>query len=178
MTVQEELIFKGQRVVIPAKLRSEMMAKCHATHIGIEGCLRRARESLYWPRMSSDLKDYIARCDVCLAHQDSPPKETLLQHEIIARPWAKVGADLCNLNGQTLLIVCDYYSGFIEVEQLQSTTTSAVSKVLKVLFARYGVPNIIIGVRQWTPILFRGICDLRYQVGFPACDSITTLPSG
>ena len=86
MTVQDQLIFKGPVVVIPAALRSEMMAKCHATHIGIEGCLRRARESMYWPRMSSDLKDYIAKCDVCLAHQNSPAKETIMQHEIIARP--------------------------------------------------------------------------------------------
>ena len=31
-----------------AEMRAEMMAKCHATHIGIEGCVRRARESMYW----------------------------------------------------------------------------------------------------------------------------------
>ena len=143
MTIQGQLVFKGPVVVIPAALRSEMMAKCHATHIGMEGCVRRARESMYWPRMSSDLKDYISKCDVCLAHQNAPQKETLMQHEIIARPWAKVGADLCDLNGRTLLVVCDYFSGFIEVERLQSTTIGAVSKALKVLFARYGVPNVL-----------------------------------
>ena len=74
----------------------------------------------------------------------SPPKETIMQHEIIARPWAKVGADLCDLHGRTLLVVCDYWSGFIEVERLQSTTTSAVSKALKVTFARYGVSNVLV----------------------------------
>ena len=65
MTTQDQLVFKGAAVVIPAALRYEMMVKCHATHIGIEGCLRRARE-----------------CDVCLSHQNAQPKETLLQHEI------------------------------------------------------------------------------------------------
>ena len=59
MTVQDKLVFKGPAVIIPAVLRAEMMAKCHATHIGIEGCIRRARESMYWPRMSSELKEYI-----------------------------------------------------------------------------------------------------------------------
>ena len=82
MTTQDQLVFKGAAVVIPAALRYEMMVKCHATHIGIEGCLRRARESMYWPRMSADMKDYISRCDVCLSHQNAQPKETLLQHEI------------------------------------------------------------------------------------------------
>ena len=141
MTTQDQLVFKGPVVVVPAALRSEMMAKCHATHIGIEGSLRRARESMYWPRMSSDLKDYISRCDVCLAYQNAPHRETLMQHEIIARPWAKVGADLCDFRGRTLLVVCDYFSGFIEVERLQSTTTAAVSKAL---FARYGVPDVLV----------------------------------
>ena len=144
MTAQDQLVFKGPVIVVPAALRSEMMAKCHATHIGIEGCLRRARESMYWPRMSSDLKDYISRCDVCLAHQQAPQKETLMQHEIIPRPWAKVGADLCDFRGRSLLVACDYFSGFIEVERLHSTTTAAVSKALKALFARYGVPDVVV----------------------------------
>ena len=143
LTVQDQLVFKGPVVVIPAALRSEMAAKCHATHIGIEGCIRRARESMYSPRMSSELKDYISKCDICLTHRSAQTKETIIQHEIIARPWAKVGADLCDLSGRTLLVVCDYFSGFIEVERLQTTTTSAVSKALKVMFARYGVPTTL-----------------------------------
>ena len=143
LTVQDPLVFKGPVVVIPAALRAEMMAKCHATHIGMEGCLRRDRESMYWPRMSTDLKEYMSKCDVCLSHQSLPQRETIQQHEIIARPWAKVGVDLCDLHGRTLLVVCDYFSGFIEVERLQSTTTAPVSKALMVLFARYGVPMIV-----------------------------------
>ena len=142
MTIQDELVFKGPVVVVPAAVRVEMMAKCHATHIEIEGCLRRARESMYWPRMSSDLKDYISRWPTKMP--PPPQRETLMQHEIRARPWAKVGADVCDFRGRTLLVVCDYFSGFIEVERLQTTTTTAVSKALKALFARYGVPDVLV----------------------------------
>ena len=83
LTVQDQLVFKGQRLVVPASLHREMMAAVHASHIGIEGCIRRARETLYWSRMSADLKEYISKCDVCLAHRAEPGKEPLLQHEII-----------------------------------------------------------------------------------------------
>ena len=143
MTTQDGLVFKGQVMVIPAALRTEM-AKCHATHIGIEGCVRRVRGSMYWPRMSSDLKDYISRCDVCLAYQSASHKETLMQHEIMARLWAKVGTDLCGHRGWMLLVICDYFSGFIEVERLHTTTTTALSRTLKALFARYGVPDALV----------------------------------
>ena len=43
-----------------------------------------------------------------------------------------------------LLVVCDYFSGFIEVEHLHTTTAAAVSKALKALFARYGVPDMLV----------------------------------
>ena len=60
-------------------------AVAHATHIGTEGCIRRARDSMYWPRMSTELKEYISKCDVCLAHRASPGKDPLLQHEVRLR---------------------------------------------------------------------------------------------
>ena len=59
LVVQEHLIFKGSQLVIPAAMRKEMMSITHASHIGIEGCIRRARETMFWPRMSSELKEYM-----------------------------------------------------------------------------------------------------------------------
>ena len=144
LTIQDQLVFKGPRIVIPAVLRKEMMSMIHASHIGIEGSIRMARDSLYWPRMNADLKEYISKCDICLAHQAVPGKESLLQHEIPERPWARIGVDLCELRGRTLLVVCDYYSNYIEVEKIHAATTQSISKVLKCLFSRYGVPNVVV----------------------------------
>ena len=144
LTIQDQLVFKGAQLVVPAALRKEMMAVVHASHIGIEGCIRRARESMFWPRMSSELKEYISKCDVCMAHRASQGKEPIVQHEFAARPWSKVGADLCDLQGRTLLVVCDYYSNFIEVENITKVSTTGVSKALKAMFARYGVPDTLI----------------------------------
>ena len=116
----------------------------HGTHIGVEGCIRRARESLYWPGMSTEIKDHIQKCDVCLAHRSSPGKEPILQHEIPEWPWAKIGMDLCEFHDQTLLVIVDYYSNFIEVDRVNRTTTSGVTKLLKSMFSRYGVPDQIV----------------------------------
>jgi len=144
LVTQDELVFKGSLVIIPAALRKEMMASVHATHIGIEGCIRRARDCMFWPRMTTELREYISKCDVCLAHRPSQGKEPLMQHDITDRPWSKIGVDICELRGRTLLVVCDYYSNYIEVENLSKTNTAAVTKALKILYARYGVPDTVI----------------------------------
>ena len=103
--------------------------------------MRRARDNVYWPRMATEHKDYISKCDVCLAHRHTPCKEPLLQHEFPDRPWSKVGIDLCEFQGHTLLVMVDYYSNFMEVERITKTITSGVSKVLMDMFSRYGVPD-------------------------------------
>ena len=65
LSVQDGLVFKGQRIIIPAALRRETIRKLHSSHMGVESCLRRAREVFYWPLMSAEIKDFISCCSVC-----------------------------------------------------------------------------------------------------------------
>lgn len=58
LTVQDGLVFKGNFVVIPKSLRADMKLKIHSSHLGIEVCLRRARECIYWPGMSAEMKHH------------------------------------------------------------------------------------------------------------------------
>ena len=91
--------------------------------------------------MTTDLKEHISKCDVCLAHCAAPGKEPLLQHEVIEQPWTKAGVYLCELHRRTLLVVCDYHSNYIKVETITKANTMGVSNPLKVMFSRYGVPK-------------------------------------
>ena len=65
-------------------------------------------------------------CNVFLAHQNAPQKEMIIQHEINTCPWAKRGANPCDFQGRTLLLLYNY---FIEVEHLQSTTSRGGQQV-------------------------------------------------
>ena len=143
LTIQDEFVFKGQQIVAPASLRKELIEVTHASHIGIEACIRRARESLWWPRMSAELKQYV-ECDICLAHRTSQTKEPLMQHQFLARPWSRVAVDLCELNGRTLLVASDYYNSYIEVSRLTTVTSKAVIKALKEIFARFDIPDEVV----------------------------------
>ena len=74
ITAQNGLLFKAERHIVPAKLRKEMMEMVHLSHLGIEGCLRRAREVFYWPRMNAELKDFILKCDICNSFKPEQPR--------------------------------------------------------------------------------------------------------
>ena len=76
--------------------------------------------------------------------RSAPPREPLQQHDFIARPWSKIGADLCQIDGRTLLVVCDYYSNFIEVARLNTVTTRSVLRELLPMFARFGLPDVLV----------------------------------
>ena len=68
LVIDGSLIFKGHRLVIPVCLRAELLAVTHASHIGIEGCLRHARECLLehpsflhsWTGVIPHLKDQMS----------------------------------------------------------------------------------------------------------------------
>ena len=138
--VHDGLVFKGERLVIPHSLREEMKRDIHVSHVGVEGCLRRARECLYWPGMNAELKHWISTCEPCRLYEVSPGKETLMNHDVAERPWERIAVDLFTLSGKEYLITVDYYSNFWELDKLENTKSPAVIRKLKAHFARYGSP--------------------------------------
>lgn len=144
LSLHDGVIFRGQRIVVPVSLRKDMKRKLHASHLGTESCLRRARETIFWPNMNAELKEMIAACETCRTYETSHHKESLMPHKIPNRPWEQVAVDLFELNKKEYLITVDYYSNFWEIDRLTSTTSSAVVLKLKNHFARYGCPNRLI----------------------------------
>ncbi|XP_023815343.1 uncharacterized protein K02A2.6-like isoform X2 [Oryzias latipes] len=143
LSTQDGLVFKGERVVIPDALQAEITQRIHSTHIGTEGCLRRARDCIYWHGMNGHIKKYIAKCDICRKVDAKQQKETLRPHELTDRPWTKVGTDLFNFDGREYLITVDYYSNFWEIDHLPDTKSSTVIRKLKAHFARQGIPEVV-----------------------------------
>ena len=92
LSIQNGLIFKEERLVIPYGVGLYMKARIHASHIGVQGCLRRARDSVYWPGMTKDLTEYISKCPTCNAYPQSRQKEPLIRHAIPERPWKRLAA--------------------------------------------------------------------------------------
>ena len=142
LSIQDVIIFRGERVVVPTSLRTEMKCAVHQAHLGTEICLRRTRECLYWPGMNADMKEYIS--ERCGNFEISNQKETLMPHELPSRPWEQVGTDLFSLDGRDYLITVDHLSNFWEVDRLPDTKSTTIIPKLKAHFARNGSPNNVV----------------------------------
>ena len=55
-----------------------MLERIHSSHIGVNGCIRRAREAVFWPGITADIKALISRCEVCNAFASDNQKEMLM----------------------------------------------------------------------------------------------------
>ena len=134
------IIFKGSKIVVPISMRRYILNLIHEGHLGIEKCKKRAREVIYWPRINADIAEMVQSCTSCLMYKPKQQAESLNPHAVPNRPWEKVAADLFTLNNREYLVVVDYYSQFIEVCTMTSTTSKAVINHMKAMFARHGTP--------------------------------------
>ena len=90
------------------------------------------------------MKQMAVCCETCQRHKPCNQRETLRPHDFGNFPWEKVGADLCELYGQHYLEVVDYYSTYIEINSLSTTTAAKIIKKMKNMFARWGLPRQLI----------------------------------
>ena len=58
LSLQNGLIFKGECLVVPGGEKDYIRSRVHSS----QGCLRRARESVYCPGMNSNLEEFISKC--------------------------------------------------------------------------------------------------------------------
>lgn len=102
------LLYKN-RIVIPETLRHKILRNIHEGHLGLTKCRARARDSAWWPGISQDILNFVNSCEFCQTHCQSQHKEPLKYTPLPSRPWQKVAADLCELNGRHFIVVIDYF---------------------------------------------------------------------
>ena len=73
-----------------------------------------------------------------------------------------LGVDLLDFNGQQYMVVVDYYSRYIELVYLADTITHTVTAKLKCIFARFGIPDLLVSDNgpQFSSKEFRQFADL------------------
>ena len=84
--IEDGLIFKAHHLVIPTSPRAEYLKDLHAGHLGEAKTLLRARETVFWPGISDDIRNAVKACDICQKHKPAQQKEPLMPHDVPSIP--------------------------------------------------------------------------------------------
>ena len=82
LTVVNNLILKGNKIVISSTLIKEMKQILHTGHLGIEMTKSNARSTMYWTNIDKDINEMISNCNACQKYRNLNPREPLLSYEI------------------------------------------------------------------------------------------------
>ena len=141
LTVVQNVLLKGSRIVIPSAMRLDVLDRLHEAHMGINKCRERAKQAVWWPGLSKQIQDMVENCKVCLKHKVNRP-EPLSPTPFPERPWQELGMDFFQCQSLDYLIVLDYYSRFIEIAAMNKNKRgSEVVRCLKSMFSRHGIPE-------------------------------------
>lgn len=151
LTTQNGLIFKGNRLIIPQILRTDMLKRLHTSHSGIEMTQRLARDTMFWPGISQQVRETVERCKACQKFSTNLIKEPMMSSPVPNLPFEIVSMDVCEISlpdygvdKTYYLVTVDHYSDFFEIDELKNLKASTIVKCCKRNFARHGIPMLVI----------------------------------
>ena len=147
LCVEDGVILKGSRVIVPEQLQQQYLTGVHTGHQGITRLQQRVKSSIYWPGIDKDIEKVIRDCELCQRYQASQPPEKPLPvaDDLPNVPWHTLGTDMFTLDGVDYLLVSDYYTRFPLIEKLGSDTRSErIADLTSRMFSVFGIPNTII----------------------------------
>ena len=143
LTVENGILLKSHKFIVPKNLQSVYINKIHAGHLGINKSLQKAQEYLFWKGYTKDISEAIDKCTLCQENAPSNPQCFQYISEVLPHPWHTLGTDLFYHRKQDYLVLVDYFSKFLIVRKLPNSTTGAIVKELSITFSEYGTPFII-----------------------------------
>ena len=134
----------GNRVIVPANGRKEVLDLLHDGHPGITKMKLIARQTVWWPGMDAEVAEIVETCQQCQLVQKNPAVAPLHAWEWPKKPWSRIHIDhMGPVEGKTVLVVIDAHCKWIEAIPISSTSSAVTIKVLRTLIARYGLPESI-----------------------------------
>ena len=124
LTMDEDLIVYGCRLLIPSGMRQEMLAHLHEAHQGSVRTKQRAQLTLYWPGIDNDIDNIILACKQCQDHLPSNIKEPIISKPKPTRPFQEVAGDFCSYAAQDYLVLVDCYSDWPDIIPMGHDTTA------------------------------------------------------
>lgn len=137
LTIEQNCIILGERVVIPSSLHSQVLKLLHSGHPGIVKSKLLARSLVWWPEIEQDIYNLLQNCSACQAIRNSD-QSTTQSWTKSTRRMQRVHVDFAHFKQRYYLIIVDSYSNWIEIFNVASTDFNSVELALIKFFSVNG----------------------------------------
>ena len=139
LSTDDGMLLKGLRLIIPGELQEEYLSRLHEGHLSASKVQENAKQHMYW---TGDIEDYTKRCQGCIK-RSQVAKEPLQPHDIPEGPWRKLGIDYFAFDGNSYVLICDYFSKFPFLYRAKTSFWSLRDRLID-LFSIEGYPDEIV----------------------------------
>lgn len=144
LTMENDCVHWGFRVVIPEKLQNRLLSELHDSHWGMVKMKSLSRSLFWWPTLEEDIENVVNSCDICKQQRSMPATAPVHTWKWASGPWERIHLDFAEVNKQMFLVVMDAYARWPEIFHMQTTTSSKTIETLRGLFAAYGLPKEVV----------------------------------
>ncbi|XP_055543517.1 uncharacterized protein K02A2.6-like [Wyeomyia smithii] len=142
--IPKGIVVREDRIVLPERLRLRTLDIAHRGHPGIVAMRMNLREKVWWPGMDRDIVNRIKECAGCAAVSKLTPPEPMQREGMPDRAWQEIAIDFFSAKEcATFMVVVDYYSWFLRVIEMKSTTAEKTIDALEGIFIEQTYPETI-----------------------------------
>ena len=146
LSIEEGLIFREQRLVLPASLQKKVVKLGHNLgHLSKTKTKQLLRDEYGFPLMNSVIDAAINQCYECQVATEEKREEPIKVTNILSHPWDTVSIDHGGPypDSHYNLVLIDKRTRYPVVEAVPSTNFKVNGERLKHIFATYGNPKRI-----------------------------------
>ena len=177
------------QLVIPASLRHDLLFAFHdsslAGHLSQHKMYLTIRARYYWPKMSADINNWVASCEVCSKVNKTPKTHRgQLMPIPVSRPFQHVHTDIVGPlptsedGNKYILTLVDAMTRYVEAIALPDQTAIRIAKaIFENVYCRWGAVEVLISDRG-TNFLSQIIQELCRFMGTRKAQTSSLHPSG
>lgn len=145
MSIVDDCVMFGERIVIPTCFRKRVLRELHKGHHGIERTKALARSFVYWPHLDDEIKQYVQNCLKCSLTAKTLPKTTLCSWPLSTRPMERIHIDIAGpVDNFYYFLIIDSFSKWPQIYQIKSISSNCIINCLNDFTSLFGNPELII----------------------------------
>uniref|UniRef100_A0A0K0FC97 RNA-directed DNA polymerase n=1 Tax=Strongyloides venezuelensis TaxID=75913 RepID=A0A0K0FC97_STRVS len=146
MYISNELLYIGDRRLLPDQLKEHIVKMLHKTHMDARLIKQKARKKMYWIGINKDLEKAAKNSIECSRYESLPNKSDPILLEEPKEPFSRVHFDIDQFYESNTEFICatDSKTGYVDAKILKSKKSCDVIKFLQKIGKTFGKFDVIV----------------------------------